>query len=153
MGMWAHGVEGSVPPRVSGALGEGDAVIGGTMKLCKDCKHFKDARDWLDRLFGYRKGLFAECRHPLSDRSDVGIEVVDGVHEPRWRPCYAMRDLLGGCGPDAKHFEPKHGGKVHRPEEWPPAPDIKTEIRVRKERQEESRKKDHARKPTKRSAA
>jgi hypothetical protein len=80
------------------------------VKLCKDCRHYRFTL-W-QRIFGY----LPKCAR--AKREEI-VNPVDGKVSVYVPSCKYERFALGSCGSEGKHFEPKHGGKVHRPAEWP----------------------------------
>ena len=57
------------------------------------------------------RAVFAECHHPALPRR-IETDPVDGVTAELPHHCISERQPHRACGPDAKLFEPKDGGRV-----------------------------------------
>ena len=67
-------------------------------KLCKDCKYYK--KDWMEHIF-CGDDRFDKCCNPV-----FSINLVTGKNRKVY--CDILRGKYGGCGPEARHFEPKN---------------------------------------------
>ena len=72
------------------------------LKLCKDCKHYKDYEDALDwissRIFGFP--IWQMCYHPDRRKS---VDYVNGTVRP-YGLCSIER-CGGNCGEEGKNWE------------------------------------------------